>query len=397
MSDTTTAPDQQANGAPIPGLDNDSPAETTSVLASPAEPRPAVVEPPHREGSVYLRGLINATYALLFVVLAVYLLSHWGFLLKPLLIAGFLGYVLGPIQRWFRRQGLPAGATAVLMLVLMLGLLVGVGYFAYRGVNSLDVKRLGEHEQLLDTGARRVLASLGFHQYARTFQLRELIFSEHGLNAQLGKSLASLTGAFFNFATVSVVVVLYTIFLWLEWSDLPGRIDQAFGPERGAAIRDVVDRINEAITRYLGVLTLLCLMQGVVATATLALLHVDFFLLWGVLLFLLCFIPYFGPFFGISLPVLMTFVQYPHQPWRGIVALVVLVTVNQFTDNFLNPRLNGQRLGVSPLLLLLALSFWGWLWGVVGLLLAVPLTVSLKIILERIEITRPIAVLMSDN
>jgi len=193
----------------------------------------------------------------------------------------------------------------------------------------------------------------------------------------------------------SVVVVLYMIFLWLEGSDLPGRVERAFGADRAATIRDVTLQINETVSRYIGVLTLLCGAQAVVAAVTLGLLGTDFFVLWAVLIFLLCFIPYFGPFISISLPVLVTFMQFPDDPWRGIVALVVLVTVNQFCDNFLNPRMNGHRLGVSPLLILVSLSFWGWLWGVVGLILAVPMTVLIKIVLERIEATRPIAILMS--
>ncbi len=389
MSEMTRSATQQANGP--------APMETTSVLASPAEPTPAQAEPPRVEGSTYLRGLSSATHVLLFVALLVYLLSYCAFILQPLLIACFLGYVLGPVERWFRRQGLPRSITAVFMLVLTLSLVVGVGYLAYSGLNALDVKRLGEYEDQLDQSAQRLLAALGLDGYAQNFHVRELLFSEKGLNLQLRDTLASLTGTFFSFVTVGVIVVLYTVFLWLEWNDLPGRIDQAFGPERGAAIREVMGRINETITRYLGVLTLLCLMQGVIAAATLGLLRVDFFLLWGVLIFLFCFIPYFGPFISISVPVLVTFMQYPDQPWRGIVALVVLVTVNQVTDNIINPRLNGWKLGVSPLLMLLALSFWGWLWGVVGLVLAVPLTVSIKIVLERIDSTRPLAVLMSDR
>jgi predicted PurR-regulated permease PerM len=136
---------------------------------------------------------------------------------------------------------------------------------------------------------------------------------------------------------------------------------------------------------------------GCVAIVVLGLLRVDLFVLWGLLIFLFCYIPYLGPFVSIGTPILLTFVQYPDQPWRGFVALVVLVTVNQITDNVINPRLTGHRLGISPLLVLLALAFWGSLWGIVGMILAVPLTVTVKIILERIDGTRPIVVLMSDR
>jgi predicted PurR-regulated permease PerM len=393
MSTTTTAPAQQPNGVPA----DPAVTDTTSVLASPAEPKPAPVEPPSVESGYYVRGLTNATYGLLFLALLIYLMGRCAFILQPILVACFLGYVLAPVQRWFRSQGLPRLPTALLMLFVVLTLLVGLGFLLFSGVGALDVDRLAQYEAQLDRAGQRLLADAGYQDYARQFHVRELLFSEQGLHIQLRDTLASLTATLFNFVTVSVVVVLYMLFLWLEWSALPGRVEQAFGPERGAYLRDLGGRINDAIARYLGILTLLCLLQGTAAMLTLGLLGTDFFVLWGVLFFLFCYIPYFGPFIAVSLPVLMTFMQYPNQPWRGLVALVVLGTVNQLCDNVINPRLNGHRLGISPLLMLAALSFWGWMWGVVGLILAVPLTVSIKIILERIDSTRPIAILMSDR
>ena len=395
MSETTQAP-RQGDGIPA-GMDEASPTETTSVLATPSESRPTSIEPPSVEPGFYLRGLMAGTAGLLLVVLLIHLLDRCSFILKPLLVACFLSYALAPVDRWFQRQGLPRGPTAILMLLMTLTLIVGLGYMAYSGLNALDVKRLGAYEEQFDATGQRLLGAVGMERFAENFHVRKVLFSDQGLNIELREALGSVSGTFFSFLTASVIVVLYMIFLWLEWTDLPGRFDQAFGTEKGAAMREVAGQINDTISRYLGVITLLCLTQGIVATTTLGLLGTDFFVLWGLLIFLLCYIPYFGPFISISLPVLLTFAQYPHEPWRGIIALVVLVVVNQTCDNFLNPRLNGQRLGVSPLLMLVALSFWGWLWGVVGLILAVPLTVSLKILLERIPATRPIAILMSDR
>jgi predicted PurR-regulated permease PerM len=392
MSETT----KQVNGIPAPLADAE-PAEAASVLASPAEPTPAPVEPPSVEPSFYFRGLTAVTSVVLLVVLLIYLLDRCAFLLKPLLIACLLSFLISPLERWFARQGLPRWPAALLLLVTSLTLMVGLGALAYSGLNALDVDRLGEYERQLDRQGQRLLARAGFEEQAEEFRVRQLLFSEQGLNIRLRDTLASLTGTFFSFVTTSVIVALYLIFLWLERADLPRRIDAALGPDRGAAIREVASQINHSVSRYLGVLTLLCLSQAVVAAVTLGLLGVDFFALWAVLIFLLCFIPYFGPFVSISLPVLLTFMEYPDQPWRGVVALVVLVSVNQTCDNFLNPRLNGERLGVSPLLILVAITFWGWMWGVVGMILAVPLTVTIKLILERIDATRPIATLMSNH
>jgi predicted PurR-regulated permease PerM len=396
MSETTQAATEQADGVPEP-LAEAAPTDTTSVLASPKEPTPAPAPPPSVEPIFYLRGLLAITAGLLLVALLVVGLKFGEFIFKPLLIACFLGYVLAPVQHWFQRQGLPRWPTAVIMLLTVLTLLVGLGYLESQGLYYLDEAQLARYEAQFDRAGQRLLGQVGLSKYAEDFHVRKLVFSSQELTTQLRSAFVSLVGTFFNFVMVSVMVFLYLVFLWLEWSDLPGRVDQAFGQERGAVIREVAGQINVTISRYLGVLTLLCLSQGIVATATLGLLGTDFFVLWGVLIFLLCYIPYFGPFISISLAVLFTFMQYPHQPWRGVVALVVLASVNQLCDNFLNPRLNGRGLGASPLLMLLALSFWGALWGVVGLILAVPLTVTVKIILARIDATRPVAILMSDR
>jgi predicted PurR-regulated permease PerM len=393
MSQITGTPARQANGAGADG----NPVESSSVLASPAQAGPVSTEAPALTAPGYLRGLVVLTCVLVCVAILIYLLGRCAFLLEPLLIACLLSYVLAPVQRWFARRGLPRFATAAIMLLATAALVGGLVYLAFTGVHSLSADHLAEYEGRLDQTGRHLLARLGQADQAEHFRVRELLFSGNGLNIQLGDALASFTRPLFDFIALAVIVVLCTVFLWLEWADLPGRIEQAFGPERGARLREVGNQINDTISRYLGVLTLLCLMQATVALVTLGLLRVDFFVLWAVLFFLLCYIPYFGPFFAVSLPVLTAFVQYPDQPWRGIVALVVLAAVNQLSGNVLNPRLNGHKLGVSPLLILLALSFWGWLWGVVGVVLAVPLTVSIKIILERIEATRPIAILMSNR
>ena len=132
-----------------------------------------------------------------------------------------------------------------------------------------------------------------------------------------------------------------------------------------------------------------------VSTIVLASFGVDFWILWGILTFLANFIPYVGSLAAMIPPILLTFLQYD-EPWKGVLVATLLIGAQLVTGNLLEPRLAGQKLGVSPIMILLALAFWGWLWGVTGMILAVPIVVIIKIVLENIEQTKPIAELISN-
>src|SRR5215813_5595523 len=132
----------------------------------------------------------------------------------------------------------------------------------------------------------------------------------------------------------------------------------------------VVEAINRAVHDYIALKTFVSFLQGLLSFAVLAAFGVEFAVMWGVLIFLFNFIPYIGSLVAVSLPIVLSFLQYAEEPWKPL-----LIT----------------------LLLLLSLAFWGWLWGVVGMILAVPLTVIGKIILENIRETKPLATLISNE
>ena len=99
---------------------------------------------------------------------------------------------------------------------------------------------------------------------------------------------------------------------------------------------------------------------------------------------------------AVSLPIALSFLQYAEGHWRPLLVTLLLL-IQRVVDYFIEPRLTGHKLGLSPRLVLLSLAFWGWLWGVVGMILAVPLTVIGKIILENIPATKPLATLISNE
>jgi predicted PurR-regulated permease PerM len=159
----------------------------------------------------------------------------------------------------------------------------------------------------------------------------------------------------------------------------------------------VIETINRAVHDYIALKTFVSALQGFLSFAVLAAFGVDFAVMWGVLIFLFNFIPYIGSFVAVSLPIILSVLQYAEQPWKPLLIALLLLLVQRVVDNFIEPRLTGQKLGVSPLIVLLSLAFWGWLWGIVGMILAVPLTVIVKIILANIPDTKSLAILMSNE
>jgi predicted PurR-regulated permease PerM len=118
--------------------------------------------------------------------------------------------------------------------------------------------------------------------------------------------------------------------------------------------------------------------------------------MWGVLAFVGNFIPYVGSLIALVLPVLLAFLEL--EPlWQPLAVLALLLLVQFVTNNFVEPRLTARAVDLSPLVVLVALAFWGLCWGAVGMVLAVPLTVMLKIIWENIALTRPLARLMAEG
>jgi len=154
--------------------------------------------------------------------------------------------------------------------------------------------------------------------------------------------------------------------------------------------------IDRHLRAFLGIKALASLVIGIVTALILLAFKVEFAVTWGFLTIILNFVPALGPATAILLPCLISIVQYPG--WLMTIAVAAsLVTLHVGISNFLEPRFLGERLDLSFFVIFLSLFFWGWMWGAAGVLLAVPVTVSLKIVLERIPATSQIAKLLGKS
>jgi predicted PurR-regulated permease PerM len=204
---------------------------------------------------------------------------------------------------------------------------------------------------------------------------------------------ATFLNAVRDIMTNTLLIVFTMIFILLEASSFPTKINAAFGDTA-----DSLDRARQFLDdlgRYLGIKTLVSIVTGLLVWLLTWWLVLDFPKLWGMLAFLLNYIPTLGSIVAAVPAVLLALVQLG--VGEATATAIGFMAVNIAFGNFIEPRLMGYGVGISPLVIFVGLIFWGWVFGPVGMLLSVPLSMTLKLALENDERTRWVAVFIGSQ
>jgi AI-2 transport protein TqsA len=309
--------------------------------------------------------------------------------LVPLVLAMFITVINFPLLQWLRRMRVPTGAAVLLVVLLtfsFLGLVVLVGSASLTDVRTilpLYFERVREFEHWLFAAldARGVPVPDGF--YTSMFSEPERVME------LLGGFVVRAAG----FISSAAIVILFTIFMLSEATGFPAKLRAAIG--RGDADLSRFAGAVIDIQRYLAIKTAISLTTGSLIALWLWIIGVDFPVLWGMLAFLLNFVPNVGSLIAAIPAVLFAALQLG--PWSAALAAAGYITVNIALGNLVEPHLMGRRFGLSTLVVIISLVFWGWLWGPVGMLLSVPLTVVVRIGLEYTDDLRWVAVLLGNQ
>ncbi|WP_168218830.1 AI-2E family transporter [Limnoglobus roseus] len=348
-------------------------------------------EPPRERGK-----LQTVAHVIVVVAAGWWMLGQLASVLRPLLIATFFAYVLLPYYSRMRRSGVAAPLALVLLAGTAVGSLLIVSMFAYANLLSLS-----EEAPTLKGNVLRLVEEF---QGTVGAKLPAWVMSPGGAGAKRPEEYLAerMPGVVQDVANVALagfveaaVAGLYLLFLLMGAERLPGRVRQAYPPDRAEQILEVAGRINSAIISYLKAKTISSLLFAVPVWLVLTLCGVKFAVLWAVLTFVCNFIPYIGSVVAYSVPVAFTLLQFGTTSLALGVA-VALLTIHLVCAMLVEPLLIGRAVGLSPLIVLAALAVWGLIWGLPGMVLAVPLTVVAKIVLENIEMTRPIAKLAEE-
>ncbi|MFI3256766.1 MAG: AI-2E family transporter [Spirochaetales bacterium] len=206
----------------------------------------------------------------------------------------------------------------------------------------------------------------------------------------------SFSSNIFSFLQTTTVVVLFAIFFLLELRFLRQKLETVFGDENKDRATLIITDIIEQIIRYLSVKFYISLATGLLVFLGTLAIGLDFPIIWGFIAFVLNFIPNFGSIIAGIITSGFALLQFWPEPTPVILTIILMLGTNFVLGNFVEPRIQGQQLGLSPFVIIVSLSFWGWLWGFTGLVLGVPMMVILKIICQNFSVLQPISLLLGD-
>lgn len=337
--------------------------------------------------------LLNYATVAALIALTGYLLVIGKPILLPFVIAVFVWYLINALAAAAQRVRLrgrepPSWLRYTGAILLLLGLV-----WLVIDLIADNVSEVGEAAPVYEENLRQLAEKLGTWLGIEQLPSVQALFEGIQLSDVIRRLAAAVTSIAGNLGTV----LIYVAFLLLEQNSFKKKIAVLFpDADNEAKVHYILGHIAEDVQTYIWLKTLASILTGVLSYVVMTGAGIDFAEFWALLIFASNFIPYIGALIGVTFPALITLVQFDTiTPFLAVTSLLVLI---QFLiGNLLEPRLLGKGLNISPLVMLLALAFWGSIWGVTGMFLAVPLMVVIMIVLSNFKRTRPIAVVLSET
>ncbi len=338
---------------------------------------------------------LNIVAALFLIGFIFFVLKELQAILLPLFIALIVSFVFLPFYNFLVSKKLPP-AIAIIIVVVSIILISNIAsVFILTSLNTFssefpkyEQKFLGIYDGLITKFNLSPQETESLH---KSLDIRKLL-ADGSLTSTITGLFSSITGLMGNY----ILIIFYVIFLLSETKSIQRRINAAFSEKNEAALNKTISDIFSGVKDYIAGKTLLSFMQAVLIGTILWICGVDFFVIWGFMFFLSDFIPNIGSLIVTVLVAITMLLQF-NGLTLPIIIVAVLIVIQNLKGNIIEPKVFGQRLDLSPLLLLFSLIFWGYIWGIIGMILSVPIMSMIKIIFMNIPQTKPYAIMMSND
>ncbi|HPG38537.1 MAG TPA: AI-2E family transporter [bacterium] len=337
--------------------------------------------------------LTSFFHVLVITILIFYLLVVGKDLLIPLVLAIIIWYLINILALGFKkiklfRWRLPLAICYVLSVITISGVLYLLVTLISNNIADVIVVA-PSYQKKLSALIAQAYALLGRTEPPTLQQ----IFQKIDIGGVLSQFAVVITG----FISNTGVILVYLIFIFLEQKSFKVKLMALIeNPERQKDIFKMIEKVDNDIRIYIGIKTFVSALTAILGYFVMASQKLDFAEFWAILIFCLNFIPTIGSIIATFLPVLFALIQFDR--FLPIIIIGLGLTFLQFTiGNILDPKLMGNNLNLSPLVILVSLALWGALWGIAGMLLCVPITVIIFIVLSHFPKTRPLAIFLSQD
>ena len=315
----------------------------------------------------------------------------------PILLAVFIATVSFPITNWLRRRKVPRFFAVLLTVLVDFAFLTGIVVIVISLMGDLEDKWQTKYFPAVNERIEEIsLTAVGLLENWQVKDAEGLVrqYTNVEIPQKLGANLdvfgvgANVAWGLISFLGTTLLVLILTVFMLSE-ARMFGRRKNAILEARGPNF-DRFMNSSADIQRYLAMKTVVSLATGLLAGFLCWAAGLDFFVLWGIVAFTMNFIPVLGSIIAGIPPVILAFLV--NDAASAVAVGIGYISINIFLGNFLEPMLMGRRFGLSTLVVIISVLFWGWIWGPVGMLLAVPLTMVVKVMLENSNELRWISV-----
>lgn len=336
--------------------------------------------------------IITVLLAVLAAIALGIVLRELKTVMLPFVLAIFLSYIFKPIVLYLAKKHMPGSVALLVVFFFIVALFFGLSLIIYSSFESF-VQEFPKYQNKLSLLLRETTLLIDEMAARVDIKPENMSLSDLVDFSAVTSMVTSGAGSFITLLGNMVIVILLMFFILAGSGDMIAKLHSTIARRHSQRLASIIETIDVRVRQYLITKTLISVGTGALTTIVLLIFGVDFALLWGFLTFLLNFIPNIGSITSIIFPVLISILQF--DSISTPLLLIILLGAAQFMmGNIIEPKMMEFSLNLSPLLVLASLFFWGWLWGVWGMILAVPMMSTLKIVFENVESLQPLAVLM---
>ncbi len=319
----------------------------------------------------------------------------------PLVFAIFLSFIFAPINNALTKRHIPKFVTIIILLMLILIFFGVVAGILYISVNSL-ITELPKYQDKMIILVNDSYADIQEHlrKLDNVFANIPSWFDKSQLLSpgrfSITQFLTGTMGTFFDVMVKLFLTLIFLMFIVAGANKLEARIRNVLTETRNKQTLFLMHSISEQMKKYFLHKTLISLGTASTSMLFVWIFKIDFIVITGVLIFILNYIPNIGSIVASFFPILICFLQYGFS-WQLIAISSMMVIIQTVFGNIIEPNVMGERLNLSPIVVLISLIFWGWVWGTTGMILAIPITSAINIILKQIDEKNIISAIISEN